>query len=307
MTNKKKVKKRSREYWVKRFEQLEEAQYKKSYAQKEKVRKNYERAMKDVENQISNWYMRFASNNGIGYEEAKQLLNSKELKELQWDVRQYIKYGKENKVNRKWIRELENASAKAHITRLDALKLQIQNQIEILLSEQYFDANNLMRDAYMNNYYHTAYEMAKGLGVATQIAALDINKINKVLSKPWTSDGLDFSRRIWGKYRGELLYFLENDFTKAVINGENPKKLVKELASKFNVTKANAANLVMTESAFFSSVARRDCFGDLGVEKYEIIATLDHKTSQKCRTMDKMVFLLSEYKIWVTAPPLHHF
>lgn len=308
MANKKvKVKKRSREYWAERFAYLEDVQHKKSKAHKYKVERQYMRAMRDIEKQISNWYMRFAVNNNISYDEAKLLLNSKELKELQWDVKEYIKYGKENKVNQKWIKELENASAKAHITRLDALKLQIQNQIEVLFSEQYYDANTLMRDAYTSNYYHTAYEMAKGFGVGTQIAALDVNKVNKVLSKPWTADGLDFSRRIWGKYRGELLYFLENDFTNSIIQGKDPKKLISELASKFDVPKRNAANLIMTESAFFSSVSRRDCFSDLGVEKYEIIATLDFKTSEKCKGMDKMIFPLSEYKIWVTAPPFHNF
>jgi SPP1 gp7 family putative phage head morphogenesis protein len=308
VTNKKvKVKKRNREYWAERFAYLEDVQYRKSKSHKYKVEQQYIKAMRDIEKQISNWYMRFAVNNEKGYDEAKLLLNTKELKELQWDVKEYIKYGKENKVNQKWIKELENASAKAHITRLDALKLQIQNQIEVLFSEQYYSANSLMKDAYTSNYYHTAYEMAKGLGVATQIAALDVNKVSKVLSKPWTADGLDFSRRIWGKYRGELLYFLEKDFTNSIIQGKDPKKLISELASKFDVPKRNAANLIMTESAFFSSVSRRECFADLGVGKYEIIATLDTKTSEKCKGMDTKVFPLSEYKVWVTAPPFHNF
>lgn len=308
MANKKvKVKKRSREYWAERFAYLEDVQHKKSKVHKYKAEQQYMKAMRDIEKQISNWYMRFAVNNNISYDEAKLLLNAKELKELQWDVKEYIKYGKENKVNQKWIKELENASAKAHITRLDALKLQIQNQIEVLFSEQYYNTNSLMRDAYTSNYYHTAYEMAKGLGVATQIAALDINNINKVLSKPWTADGLDFSRRIWGKYRGELLYYLENDFTNSLIRGEDPKKLISELASKFNTTKNRAGNLIMTESAFFSSVSRRDCFANLVVERYEIIATLDLKTSDKCKGMDKKIFPLFDYKVWVTAPPFHNF
>lgn len=33
----------------------------------------------------------------------------------------------------------------------------------------------------------------------------DINRINKVIFKLWISDGLNFSERIWGKYRFVLI------------------------------------------------------------------------------------------------------
>ena len=61
----------------------------------------------------------------------------------------------------------------------------------------------------------------------------------------------------------------------------------------------------MTESAAISSVAQKDCLKDLGVEKYEILATLDNLTSQICRDLDGKVFDMKEYEVGVTAPPFH--
>ena len=61
----------------------------------------------------------------------------------------------------------------------------------------------------------------------------------------------------------------------------------------------------MTESAFFGSEARKDSFRELGVEQYEIVATLDSSTSEICREMDGKVFPMSEYKSGSTAPPFH--
>ena len=61
----------------------------------------------------------------------------------------------------------------------------------------------------------------------------------------------------------------------------------------------------MTESAFFASKGMADCLREFGVEEYEFIATLDRRTSQICRDMDKKVFKLSEFKPGTTAPPLH--
>ncbi|EQH66528.1 phage head morphogenesis, SPP1 gp7 family domain protein [Clostridioides difficile DA00273] len=61
----------------------------------------------------------------------------------------------------------------------------------------------------------------------------------------------------------------------------------------------------MTESAFFASASRKDCFNDLDVEKYEIIATLDLRTSNICRELDGKVFDMKDYQVGITAPPFH--
>lgn len=72
-----------------------------------------------------------------------------------------------------------------------------------------------------------------------------------------------------------------------------------------NASKSNAGRLVMTESAYFSSAAQKDCFDDLGVEEYEIVATLDAHTSEICQSMDGKHFPLKDFQAGVTAPPFH--
>lgn len=61
----------------------------------------------------------------------------------------------------------------------------------------------------------------------------------------------------------------------------------------------------MTESAAFSSAARKDCFNELDVEMFEFVAALDHHTCDLCGEMDGKVFKMSEYQVGVTAEPLH--
>ena len=61
----------------------------------------------------------------------------------------------------------------------------------------------------------------------------------------------------------------------------------------------------MTEEAFFSSAAQKDCFTELDVEQFEIVATLDSHTSDICRGMDGKHFKMSEWKVGETAPPFH--
>ncbi|HBG0426693.1 minor capsid protein [Clostridioides difficile] len=294
-----------KDYWRKRFEQLEEAQNNKSVKYYLELEKQYKLAMNSIEKDILSWYNRFAENEGISLLEAKKLLNTRELEEFKWNVEEYIKYGKENAINQKWMKELENASARLHITRLEALKLQIQQHVEVLYGNELDGIDKLMRDIYTSGYYHTAFNVQQGVNVGWSLMSLDTNRINKIISKPWATDGLNFSERIWGKHRPTLINELHTKLTQSIIRGENPKNLVNDFAKRFNVSKSQAKNLIMTESAFFASASRKNCFSDLDVEKYEIIATLDLRTSNICRELDGKVFDMKDYQVGITAPPFH--
>ncbi|HBF4243904.1 TPA: minor capsid protein [Clostridioides difficile] len=294
-----------KDYWRKRFEQLEEAQNNKSVKYYLELEKQYKLAMNSIEKDILAWYNRFAKNEGISLLEAKKLLNTRELEEFKWSVEEYIRHGKENAINQKWMKELENASARVHITRLEALKLQIQQQVEVLYGNELDGIDKLMRDIYTSGYYHTAFNVQQGVNVGWSLMSLDTNRINKIISKPWATDGLNFSERIWGKHRPTLVNELHTKLTQSIIRGENPKNLVNDFAKRFNVSKSQAKNLIMTESAFFASASRKDCFSDLDVEKYEIIATLDLRTSNICRELDGKIFDMKDYQVGITAPPFH--
>lgn len=292
------------EYWQKRFELLEQAAHQQGVQCYADIEKQYRQAQKQLEGQIAAWYQRFASNNGVTLAEAKRMLNAKELTELKWDVNQYIQYGQENAINGTWVKQLENASARFHISRLEALKLQTQQSIEVMFGNQLDSIDSTMRNVYKSGYYHTAYEIQKGVGVGWDFSALDDKQISKVINKPWAVDGKNFSERIWGN-RQKLVNELNNTLTQNIILGKDPQKAIDEIARKMNTSKTNAGRLVMTEEAFFSSAAQKDCFTELDVEQFEILATLDSHTSDICRGMDGKHFKMSEWKVGETAPPFH--
>lgn len=292
------------EYWQKRFELLEHSQHDMGVQCYANIEKQYRQAQKTLEGQIAAWYQRFATNNGVTLSEAKRMLNAKELAELKWDVNQYIQYGEENAISDTWAKQLENASARFHISRLEALKLQTQQTIEVLFGNQLDSIDSTMRDVYKSGYYHTVFELQKGSGVGWDFSTLDDRNISKVINKPWAADGKNFSERIWGN-RQKLVNELHNTLTQNIILGKSPQKSIDEITKKMNTSRAGAGRLIMTEQAFFSSAAQKDCFVELDVEQFEIVATLDSRTSEICRGMDGKHFPMSEWKIGVTAPPFH--
>lgn len=292
------------DYWKDRFEQIEKICHDKGAVTYREIEEQYRKAQREIESQISVWYQRFAVNNNITMQEARRLLTSRELAELKWDVNEYIKYGQQNAIDGKWMKQLENASARAHISRLEALQLQLQQQLEVVFGNQLDGIDKAMRSVYSAGYLHTAFEIQKGTGIGYTLAAFNQTLIDKILNRPWVPDGKNFSDRVWSN-KQKLINELNTTLTQGIILGKDPGKIINAMSKKLDVSKTAAGRLVMTESAAFASRAQEDCFKELDVEEYEIVATLDSHTSEICQDMDGKVFKMSERQIGVNAPPFH--
>ncbi len=295
---------KNKKYWEERFRQLEASQHHTSEKLVADIQQQMRRAEAAIENKINAWYGRLAENNGISMEAAGKLLNRKELEEFRWDVNDYIRYGRENAVNRQWMKQLENASARVHISRLEQLKLQVQQETERLYGNYLDGVDRHIKSLYEEGFYKTAYEIQKGIGVGWNLTGVDSNTLDRIIRKPWAADGKNFSERIWSG-KQQLIESVHTSLTQMCILGQSPDRAIASLSHAMHTSKNQAGRLIMTESAFFGSESRKDCFKELGVEQYEIVATLDAITSAICREMDGKVFPMSEYQSGSTAPPFH--
>ena len=292
------------DYWKERFEQLENSTHNRSVRTVQSIDKELQKAQKTIEGQINAWYQRVAKNNDITMQEARKLLTAKELKEFKWDVQEYIKYGRENELDARWLKELENASARVHISRLEQIKLQTQQACEALYGNQLDEVDHHIRQVYQSDYYHTLYEVQRGMNVGWNVASVDENMLSKIISKPWAVDGKNFSDRIWGS-KSQLINSLHTNITQMCMLGQSPDKAIRNIEKAFGSSRYQASRLVMTESAYFSSIARVDAFKELDVEEFEVVATLDSHTSDLCRDMDGQHFPMRDFAVGVNAPPFH--
>lgn len=297
---------KKRNYWRNRFELLEDAQHQRSLFYYADLEKAYIKTMNELEKDILKWYNRFAKNNEISLDEAKRLLKSDELREFQWTVDEYIEYGKKNALNGAWMKQLENASSRVHISRLENLRIQIQQHVEKLYDGQIESFEQFIQESYQSQYYHTAFEVQKAFNVGFTMQAIDEHLLTKVISKPWTADGMTFSAKIW-RDRSLLIDTLHKELTQSVARGIGPEKIISVVQQKLgsSASRNQIRRLVMTESAFFSASAQKDAFKELNVEQYEIIATLDSKTSDICQSMDGKVFKMVDFEPGITANPFH--
>ena len=291
-------------YWAQRMKHMESALLDQSFSYVENMERQFAAAQAEIEKQIAAWYQRFAANNEITFADAKRLLNRDALAEFRWTVGEYIAHGQQNALDGAWVKQLENASARVHISRLEAIKLQIQQQAELLYANQLDFVDAAARRIYAGSYYGTAFELQRGLGVCWTMQGLNEGAITKILSRPWTADGQTFRDRCWTNKQA-LVHSVNTQLTQMIIRGEAPDRAIAAISKQFDVSKNKAGRLIMTESAYFSSAAQKDCYGELGVERYKIVASFDHDTCALCGALDGKVFKMSEYQVGLTAPPFH--
>ena len=298
----------NKKYWANRILRQQQEIFKNADKLTQNINSQYNKAIKKIVEEIQIFFARFVDNNkNVSFADARKLLTNRQLKLFKMDVKEYIEKGKTLEYSKAWAQDLENASIRYRVSRLEALLFQMRQQVEYVSAQENTELKKALQDIYSENYYKTIYQIQKDLGHSFSFAKLDTNKINKVLSSPWAADGLDFSQRIWGKQRPELLKVLETDFTQAIIRGDDLNKVIKKISNDFTVAKHRAANLVQTESAFFASLSTKDAFIESGVEKYQIFATLDDRTSEICQNMDGKIFPMSQYEPGITAPPFHNY
>ena len=295
---------KNKDYWRKRFDQIEQAANNKSVKYTKQLEKKYGIAEKEIDAKVNAWYQRLADNNGVSITEAKKLLTASELKEFQWTVEEYIKYGQENAIDQRWMKELENASAKFHINRLEALKLEARQQVEQLFAggqEAMFDT---LADVYKDTFYHSCFEIQKGFGVGFDVSKLDDKQVSKVLMQPWAVDGTNFSEKLWGNKR-KLINTLDQELSRMVLTGETPQRAIANIRKAMDVSQKTARRLVLTEQAYFTSVAQQDAYGELDVEEYEFVSIFDFKTCDECGDLNGQHFPVTEMHVGVNAPPMH--
>lgn len=296
--------KRNGEYWNRRFAAVEQLAHNENARTITELERHFINAQRELDQQINAWYGRFAENNQISLADARRWLNDRELAELKWDVNEYIKHAQAVGMNPGYIKQLENASARFHISRLEALKIQTDHTMTKLFSKYDDAATKHMKRAYSESYYRTCYEIQKGVGVGWDMAAINETALDKVISRPWTTDGNTFSDRIWSGKR-TLVDRVHTELTQNMILGRGPDRAIKNIAAEMGVSRRQTGRLVMTESAYFHESADFAALKSLDVERYEIIATLDRKTSPICQDMDGKIFTMSQYQVGVTAPPFH--
>lgn len=291
---------KDRTYWKKRQEQTYLAGEKKINAYYKELQKAFEQAKKEIQSVINDFYMKYAKENGIvSYADAQLLLSKVEIGDLKDFIAKVYEHMGEYNL------ELNNMSIKARITRYQALEKQINAILQQLYAIGYqYKGEETLKEIYKDSYYRTWYNIDQYHGFHQEFAQINPRTIDELIKYPF--NGANFSSRIW-KQKDHLLQVLTEDITTMLIQGKNPQTLVRDFAKKFNTKEYEAYRLLHTESSFIIEQGTLAAYKEDGVDKYQILATLDIKTSDICRSEDGKIYDTDKAIVGVNYPPYHPF
>lgn len=293
------------EYWNKRSEQRIVDAENLTTDMLKKLKKTYEKAYLELEKEINAFYGKYSTETGLDITEVRKRLDPKELKTFKEQLKLYYdevkRLGGYSKDTKEYLREL---SAKAYISRLDALQAQLRFQIETLYRQVNLDVSDSLQDGYKETYYKTTFDNQKGIGFAYSFNALDDNKVRVAITQNW--QGSNFSDRIWND-KNKLIETINQKIPQGIALGQNPRKVARDMAKSLETRYSNCERLARTEMNHIANESQKLAYKETPevLQQYKILATLDNRTSEICQEQDGKVYKMSEWIEGVTAPPFH--
>ena len=251
--------------------------------------------------EIEKFYARYAVDNKMTHAEAKQYLTDKERREFKHVT---LERFREMVLNPDTPTPLLDALGYRHrISRKEALLA----EIERLTAELYGKPDGIhdkvteaLSDVYIKGKIHQAKNLAH-FGIIEK-PILGVDAVKHKMGSNWS--GRTFSTNVWG--HEEATYKAISDvLNKGLTGGWSIDRMARALSERTGVAYHRADTLVRTETTFYNNLATLDTIKELGGDHYEIVAVLDSRTSEICRSENHKVYSVKEYEPGRTAPPFH--
>ena len=260
-----------------------------------RLKKYYDTANKQIEEKLAVTYQKYAKNNNLTLEQAYKQLPKDAEKAYKNDLLDYISKAKEDAV--KYKDYLMNQSIMHKHSVLNQLQTEIKNVVYNIDMEE--TGGKFLAKIYEDSDYYFQYQE----GQTETFAKLDPERLHNLLAQDWAGEG-NFSSKIW-KNKDMLAEALDDTLIKGLAKGQSYDQMAKALSERMGSSEKQAYRLIVTESARMDNQALLDQYKEMGVSKYQFLATLDNRTSEICRSMDGLIFNIEDAEIGLNVPPLH--
>jgi SPP1 gp7 family putative phage head morphogenesis protein len=292
----------SREYWIARSEELENAVYKNATSVDKELEKVFLQALADCMDKIDAFLQRYATENKMTLQEAEKALQGVELDTYMVRMKSLLAKYQATK-NPFILADIQKLTAQGQITRLEALMNELTVQIGLLTHNQQITIEEFLSETYEDSYYRSIYNVQSGIGVGVAFAKVNKDAVIEAIQYKWSGDM--FSSRIW-KNKDNLITALRQELTVGLVQGRSTQNMSRNLKEKLGTSYSNANRIIRTEANFIMNEGTAKGYQASGfVQKYEFVATLDKRTSKTCGSLDGKVYNLEDKQVGVNYPPLH--
>lgn len=281
----------SQDYWRKREEKWIAQQIKDDAKQSKVIAEKYQRALDQIEKEISANWERFAGKEGVTLSEAKKMAYDMDVKAFARKAKQYVKDKDFSKTAND---ELRLYNVTMRVNRLELLKSQIGLEL-VALSD---DVDQYTAELLTKTGLAEAERQAGILGETVFKNYEDV--INSIVNGSF--QGANFSERIWGNLEA-LKADLDKLLIRGITQGKNPRELARELRNIFDSSKYEAERLMRTETARVQIEVQKKSYLENDVEEFEFVA--EPSACGLCKPLDGKTFKVAKMESGLNAAPIH--
>lgn len=292
----------TKEYFKKRALQTEKHSKDRGEKYLDELKKSYEDIEKQIQNDISKWHKKYAdTDESISNINAKKPLKHEELKEYLENIKNKIENSNLSDEDKQ---ELKQGYLSSKLNRLESLIKQTELNLKILTKEYESSSKEHLVENYKQSYSEAAHSLYDCPTVDFDLSfdRFDNRTIEKIVNTKWSNK--DFSERIWGHY-SNMAKDMQGILNVGIALGYSVDKMSRQVKDRMDVNFSNAKRLIRTESNYILSEATQRLYENVGLEKYQFLATLDFRTSEICQSLDGKVFEVKDRQIGLNCNPMH--
>lgn len=253
----------------------------------------YKRTHTRIQGQIDEFYMRYATQNGLTITEAHKKLSGFDV--TLWEDRaaravEEIDFIPETN---KWLKDY---NAKMSVSRLEALEVDIDIELMAMYSEEDRFIEQELKREFQRELDRQAGILGGAVDVTTDLLG------NVVYSDFY---GANFSERIWGR-NGHYENHKEEVFNAVIdmyADRDGYRKHATKLMDKFETSRYEATRLLRTENQRINAQAQATMYNELGYTHYQYIA--EYNACPICADMGGVIFEAKDAVPGNNMHPMH--
>lgn len=258
----------------------------------------YDEASDRLKGDIQRILIKFADDNELTLDQAKQFLSSSEYKRWKKSIKQYLSDIEAEGENSKMILELNTLSAKSRISRKEQLLAEIDKEMSSLATNTTKEIKKHLTEVLVTNYYRGHYSIQKSVGLGFNVSTINHDLVKRIIDYPWSTK--QFSKTIWDDI-DKLTETLRKELASGFIDGSSIQKMVKRIDDVMQKGKYVTTRVVRTEAKYFTQQAQLLSYKKMGITEYYYKGA----GCPKCAMINNRKFELEEAEVGVNCPPMH--
>ena len=297
---------KSKAYWVKRAVEVETYLQSQADSVKDGVIKAYERAIKNVNNDIEKTFKAYISTD-IPEKEARRLMSIADSDKQYEELLELYDETDDKTVKKEILNRINAQAYGARISRLEGLKRNVYIYFRHVANEAIKEQKKLYDSAVKTAYYTNIFDTAQGLNCGIDFSLVPQKAVNKVLSEPW--HGHNYSERVW-IHNDRFIQAVGQTIEDGIISGHSVSRMTDKLIDYVKDTapggiRTSAETLVRSETAHFMNQGQRMAYEEIGIKQYRFVAALSELTCDTCGNLDGSVFDTDKAVEGENFPPIH--